>query len=195
MFDRQPWAEVLCGAEWIKRSVATDEWPHYVWLQLVSRELLTRTESRFVEGIVHEDILWTLKLALSARRVGFCPLPLYGYRINPRSIVGNPSTSAANRRAQSYLLIMRKLADAAESQSTDAGLRRALFRHTNHEGGHFLGLMRKKLHDPSVRRELAKEFFRLSLSRAMFRGIGNEQEFWRAIRCWYVLQRCAASAA
>jgi glycosyltransferase involved in cell wall biosynthesis len=194
LFQRQPWQEVVGGADWIVRSVATEEWPHYVWLQLVSRDLLERSNADFVEGIVHEDILWTLHLALAAQRIGFLSRPLYGYRINPESQTRSPSTGAIHKRAQSYLVVMQHLIAAANESQHNPRLRRALFRHANREGGHFLGLMRNRVPDPIVRRELAQRFFRLGLSRAMFQGAANQHGFWRALRCWLVLRQCAAKA-
>lgn len=195
MFKKQPWDSILTGKAWITRSVAAREWPHYVWLQLIRRDIVVQHKFVFVEGIVHEDILWTVHLALSAQRIGFVELPLYGYRKNPESITNNPSSAATMRRAQSYLLIMETLAACASQQRGDAPLRRALLRHTNHEGGHFLGLVRKRVSDVAMRRELARQFFSRGLSRAMFAGVADRQGLWRAIKSWLILKRMANGPA
>ena len=152
-----------------------------------------RSKADFIEGIVHQVILWTLQLALSSRRMGFFAAPFYGYRINPGSTLQNGSASAINHRTQSYLIVMQNLVATAKSQTTDAALRHALLLHANRECRHFLGLIRKRVHDPMARRDFAQDFFRFGLSRAMFQGAGNLHEFWRALRCWFVLRKYAAS--
>lgn len=34
------WGQVLSGKQWIIGSVERNEWPHYVWLQLIRRDLI-----------------------------------------------------------------------------------------------------------------------------------------------------------
>ena len=188
----QPWGEVIRGRDWIQRAVARQEWPHYVWLQLGRRSLLAESRSRFVEGMVnHSDILWTLSLALLARRVGFVSQPLYGYRVNANSLSRNPSTMAILRRAQSYLFAMDQLVAKAGQLAQDVALHDALVRHTAMESRNFLGLLRKRMHDPALRRELAVEFLRLGLIDAMFKSAVDVHDLWRALRSWFVLHRFA----
>jgi hypothetical protein len=191
--QHQPWEEVICGKDWIVRSVATDEWRHYVWLQLISRDLVMRSSAQFVEGIVHEDILWTLHLAIAAQRIGFSREPLYGHRINPASLMCSSSQKALEARARSYITVIQQIVATANKLKQDTPLHRALLRHVNREGGHFLGLMRKKVHDPTMRRAFAREFLKLQLSRAMVQGAVDAHELWRALRCWIVLRRCASA--
>jgi hypothetical protein len=190
LLQRQPWDQVLDGADWVIRSIAANEWRHYVWLQLARRELLTRSGACFVEDLVHEDILWTLDVALAARRVGFCPAPLYGYRDNPVSTTRHPSERALQQRARTYLVVMQHLREQAARQAHRPALQRALLRHLNREGGHFLGLIRKRLRDPHVRGDLAQEFRDRGLCGAVFSGVADRHDFWRAVRCWVIVQRC-----
>ncbi|MCX7088811.1 MAG: glycosyltransferase [Methylococcales bacterium] len=185
----QPWDQVMRGTDWIIRSVALREWPHYVWLQLISREfLLSLKTAEFREGLLHEDVLWTLQLALSAERVGFVRDALYGYRTNPVSITNNPLLSA--QRARSYIYIIQQLgvvADKYRLQNPD--VYHALLRHANVEGGHFLGLMRKKIADVTMRRELALSFLTLGLFRVMLHGATNRREYWGAFRVWFIMYK------
>lgn len=192
ILKKQPWDSVITGEEWIKRSVASNEWPHYVWLQLINRSLLNKNNFLFNKNIIHEDIIWTLQIALASKRVGFMKNPLYGYRINPQSITEKMTEDAFQHRAQSYIFIMDYLVVCAKEKISDEILRRALLRHTNREGGHFLGLMRKRVTNPSVRRSLSQKFFKLGLSNAMFQGAENATELWRAIRCWFLLKKFAS---
>ncbi len=97
LLDRQPWDEVISGVDWIIRAVTAREWPHRAWLQLVNSKLVRRLGARFIEGMGHQDIPWTMQLALAARRVGFVRDPLYGYRMNLASVMNDPSKAAVLR--------------------------------------------------------------------------------------------------
>lgn len=184
LLRRQPWGKVLSGREWITHSIAIGEWRHFAWLQLIRREFLDRSKIRFVEGMVHEDILWTLQLALAAQRLGFCAAAFYGYRTNLQSITNDSSLNAHVRRARSYLLIMDRLAQTANSQSADRVLRGALRRHNNRQSKNFLKLARQKIDDPAIKRELWLEFLERRLGREIFKGASNPAGLWRALQCW-----------
>lgn len=186
IISQQPWGKVVSGKDWIVQSVSCNEWPHYVWLQLIRRQLITEYQLQFCENIIHEDIVWTLHLALSAQRVGFVGDLLYGYRCNPASITGNKSQAALTCRAQGYIVVIKQIVLAAK-HCQDAVLRRSLYRHANRECGHLMGLIRKQIAEPSVRQRLAQEFIQQNLLSAMFAGVTNINELWRALRCSKVL--------
>ncbi|HEN3611416.1 glycosyltransferase [Yersinia enterocolitica] len=189
LLHKQLWGQTISGQQWIIRSVEHNEWPHYVWLQLIRRELINTHQLVFIPKMLHEDILWTTHLALVARRIGFCETPFYGYRTNPQSITHSPSTQALLARANSYLHIIKALVSLARAQ--ELPLRAALLRHANQESGHFLGLMRKRLPPSPERTALAIEFRELGLPSALYRGASNIHEFWRALRCSVILARLA----
>lgn len=185
LLHKQPWGEVLDGQQWIMRSVDQNEWPHFAWLQLIRREVITENQLAFIRYMVHEDILWTTQLALVAKRVGFCQQSFYGYRTNPESITNTLSPEALQRRANSYLDIIYGLVEIAGN--SPPALRKTLLRHANRESGHLLGLIRKKITSPFARSTLAKRFFALDLPAALFRGSTTFSEFWRALRCSLLL--------
>lgn len=189
LLHKQPWGETLSGQQWIIRSVAHNEWPHYAWLQLIRRELINTYQLAFIPGMLHEDILWTTYLALVTQRIGFCETPFYGYRTNPQSITHSPSTQALLARANSYIRIINALVSLSVTQ--EPPLRGALLRHANQESGHFLGLMRKRLPPSPERTALAVKFRELGLPSALFQGASNIHEFWRALRCHVILARLA----
>ncbi|HGI5916648.1 TPA: glycosyltransferase [Yersinia enterocolitica] len=189
LLHKQLWGQTISGQQWIIRSVEHNEWPHYVWLQLIRRELINTHQLVFIPKMLHEDILWTTHLALVTRRIGFCETPFYGYRTNPQSITHSPSTQALLARANSYLHIIKALVSLARAQ--ELPLRAALLRHANQESGHFLGLMRKRLPPSPERTALAIEFRELGLPSALYRGASNIHEFWRALRCSVILARLA----
>jgi glycosyltransferase involved in cell wall biosynthesis len=179
---------VVSGRDWLVACVEANEWPHYVWLQFVRRDLIECKALKFESGVVHEDILWTMELALCVSRVGFRREPRYAYRINPKSIMGNDSPAAVEKRAQGYIAVLARMVEAA-NQSADLPLRKALLRQVNREAGHFFALLRKRLKGATVRQGLAQSFVRAGLLRAMFSGARDAGEYWRAIRCWAGLKR------
>lgn len=185
LLTRQPWNEIITGKQWIIRSVAQNEWPHYAWLQLIRRELIIENNLAFIPSIAHEDILWTTRLALVAQRISFCVQPCYGYRVNPHSIMHSLSEESIFWRAESYLFIIKELVDIAAEHTQDAQLRKALLRQANRESGHLSGLIRKKINKRASRKKLANTFMQLHLGRAILRGATTFSELWRAIRCWY----------
>jgi len=188
LLHRQPSERVMTGSEWIQRCVKADEWPHYVWLQMIRRELIEKLEMRFYAGSTHEDIIWTTKLALGADRVGCCPEPLCAYRQNPNSTSRKPTEEASILRAESYLMVFAELIAIAKA-SDSAPLRRALNRQVNREAGHFLGLIRKRIFTPHLRAQLVRQFLRGGNFAVMLKGARTSNEIWRAIRCWLIFRR------
>jgi len=189
LLTKQPWEEILVGKQWITSSIQKREWPHYVWLQLVHRDLLLRHGITFREGMVHEDILWTLDVSLVAERMGFCSTPMIGYRRNPESIMGNHSPEAIQTRAFGYLPVLEGLSEAADQNAADPELRRALNLEANRQGGHLLGLLRKRKLSSKQSREIARAFFKRKLAAKLLRGAQSFNDYWRALRCLVALLR------
>ena len=168
-----------------------EEWPHYVWLQLARRDLLTACRARFLEDMSnHSDIVWTLDLALAAERVAFCAAPLYGYRANPVSLSRNPSLQAVRERAGSYLIAMERLRASASERRRDRGLSDALTRSNCMQARNFLSLLKKRLPDRDVRRQLAEQFVAQGFVGMMFRGAVDVHDYLVAVRSWLFLRRC-----
>ena len=196
LLKHQPWGSILSGSEWIQHAVAKEEWPHYVWLQLARRELLALHRARFLEDMSnHSDIVWTLDLALAARRVAFCAAPLYGYRANPVSLSRNPSLQAVRQRAGSYLIAMERLRASAIERRCDRGLSDALTRSNCQQARNFLSLLRKRLPDCDVRRQLAQQFEAQGFVGMMFRGAADLHDVLVAVRSWFFLRRCRGGAS
>jgi glycosyltransferase involved in cell wall biosynthesis len=183
----------LSGADWMTGCIARGQWSTFAWLQFVRRDVLERGRLRFDEGLVHEDVLWSLRLSLLARRIGFLAEPLYGYRRHPAALTANRTIDMLHQRARSYLDIMRHFLAAADQHFHERALRRALLRHAQREGRNFYALMRKGVLSERMRRELAAEFRRLGLQRAMYLGADSLQTASRAVRCWIRLRACVAT--
>jgi glycosyltransferase involved in cell wall biosynthesis len=194
LYAGQPWDEICDGRTWMQRTVPGNDWVVCVWLHCVRRDFIDRNGLRFEEGVVHEDIIWTLGLALRAERVGFVREPLYAYRRNPMSIVNSPSQEAVANRAAGYLRVIDALVAAALDPHTDRAFRWLLLRQANREGGNLLHILRKRLHDAALRRRFARQFLECGHVRAMLRGATNASEVWRAWRCWRMASRFAGKA-
>lgn len=156
-FVHQPWGRVTTGAAWITHCVHQNEWPHYVWLQLVRRAHIERHSLSFNPDILHEDVLWTTDLALTAQRMGFCQTPTYGYRRHAESIVFSSSQARRKLRGTSYLFIIKTLLNHAHRRDLPRHVRLALRRHVFHEVQCFIDLLRKDIDTPQIRKELARE--------------------------------------
>src|SRR5690606_21933318 len=118
-------------------------------------DFISRHALRFDDGVVHEDILWTLRVSLAAQGITFVSDPAYGYRRNPGSITNSPTDEALARRAFSYLHILRTVSEAMRTAASPT-LRRALGRQLNREGGNFLHLVRKRIRRGDQRAKLAE---------------------------------------
>lgn len=158
---RQPADRILAGRDWIAHCVEAGEWPHYVCLQMIRRELITRHRLVFDPSLFHEDILWTTALALVARRIGFAREPVYGYRRNPDSITLSPSPEVRLRRGASYVRIIEALLALSRRQEFGRRVGCAITRHVLHELQCFVDLLRKDIDDPFARARLARAMLEL----------------------------------
>lgn len=182
---------VFSGAEWITHAVAQKNWLHFVWLQLIRRDVLVRDALRFNERIVHEDVLWTIELGLRTRRMGYFDIPLYGYRIHEASFTHNRTAEMLGRRAASYIVIIRRLLDEAGARADDPTLQMALRRHAQRESHNFFRLLEPGTLPDDMRCALALDFQRQGFVAAMFEGARGIVNGLRAVRCWARLRRCA----
>ncbi|AXE30331.1 glycosyl transferase [Chromobacterium phragmitis] len=192
LFTQQPWGACLDGESWITHAVAQNEWPHYCWLQFIRRDFLASHAIAFPEGVIHEDVLWTMELALAAERIYFAAEPCYGYRHNPASIMHNTDAAAVARRIRGYLFLIGEIVKTG--RETKGALRKALFLQANRECGHLLGLFRKRVQDMQTRRSLACEAMQKIPFKLLLREARSAKEAWRIARAWLLLKAMAAKA-
>lgn len=148
---------VMPGRQWIREAVDQRDWKHYVFLQLVRAEVVRAGGLRFLEGIIHEDVLWTTDLALVVQRVGFCDAPFYGYRQTAGSLSGVGCAAACARRADGYFVVIEGLLARAAQLGADLPTRAALMRQAGLEAKHLYKLIRQKPR-PVRRIEMARRF-------------------------------------
>lgn len=185
LISQKPWDEVISGEEWLMRSVTTNNHPNAAVLKFVHNELIKNNNLQFIEGIVNEDILWTLHLAHYAQRVGYCPTPFYGYRINPDSIINSQIQKSIISRVESYIEVFQRI--VTDTSRSPKRLRKASMMLINTEALKCLGLIRKKIESPEVKYKLAKKMLTPTLALSMLQGATTLRELWHTIRCWVFL--------
>ncbi|WP_395751695.1 glycosyltransferase [Prosthecobacter sp.] len=181
---KQPWDSTLTGAEWMVQSVKTREWPHYVWLQFCRRSVLESAQLRFRRDMIHEDIPWTIQLALAVKRLAFSQPPRYGYRRNPSSLTQSRDAAKVHHRIASYLKVGALLKELATGQPPP--VRKALHKQILREMGHFLGLMRKGNVSRADRSQFAAQFLAAGLPGMMFKSCSNYREAAATLKAWYL---------
>ncbi len=186
ILSRQPWDSILTGSEWLVQGVKQREWPHYVWLQFCRRSVIETAQMRFRRDMIHEDIPWTVQLALAVKRMGFSQPPRYGYRSNPSSLTQSRDAAKVHHRIASYLKVAALLKDFAKGQP--AALRGALQKQIMREMGHFLGKMRKGNVSCAHRSEFAAEFLAAGFAGTMLKGCSNYRELAATFKAWYMCQ-------
>ncbi|WP_241136709.1 glycosyltransferase [Achromobacter insuavis] len=192
-FSRQPYDQVVGGQDWIAHCVREKEWPHYVWLQLIKRELIVRHELRFDPTILHEDVLWTTNLALVAQRMGFARSPVYGYRRHDESVVFSADPTRRRLRGASYVVIIRTLLAYAQRPDVRPDTRNALCRHVFHEVLCFVDLLRKDIDDSCTRRELAQSLLDLHPWRRVLSCVRRPADLIRVFKAQRRLVKIAAT--
>jgi len=185
-------ARVVDGKRWMQEAVAARNWLHFVYLQLIRHDFLQRQSLRFVEGIVHEDVLWTAALMLGAPRVGQCPQPLYGYRITPGSLSGTDTPVIVRHRAESYFAVIDGLIAMARGQTGDAAVHAALMQQAGREAKHLYTVIAEDS-APGERAELAANFIARRYPQLIAEhGYGNRlRRHWRAFKARRVLAEIA----
>lgn len=184
ILSRQPWDSTLAGPDWLVQGVQQREWPHYVWLQFCRRSVIEEAQMRFRRDMIHEDIPWTVQLALAVRRMGFSQPPRYGYRSNPSSLTQSRDAGKVHHRITSYLRVAALLKDFAMTQPR--AVRKALQKQVVREMGHFLGKMRKGNVSRADRTQFAIEFLSAGLPGMMLKGCSNYRELAATFKAWYL---------
>ncbi|CRY41732.1 glycosyltransferase [Yersinia enterocolitica] len=183
----QPYGDIITGKQWIEYAVINNEWPHYVWLQMIKLDILKTKGLRFIAGQLHEDILWTTRLALVAKRVGFHKEPLYGYRKNNNSIINTLSQEVIFRRIECYINIINEFVIVSNEYESEPKLYKALLRQANRESGHFRGLLKNVLFDKVKQRQFAIKFLQLNIFHRLLVGAYGVGDVWIVVRLYLTL--------
>lgn len=124
--QRPPFDDVATGRELFAFFEERDQFFPQAALRLVRRDLIEGAGIRFFEGIIHEDLLFTLQTLVISQRSSFLNEPLYRRRIRAGSTMTSPKRTIAN--VHGHFVCMREigrwLADHADE--LDDGFVRAI---------------------------------------------------------------------
>lgn len=95
------------GSITILTNYVHERWYVMAWNKLVNRSFLFQNELFFQEGIVHEDDLWSFKLACIAQKMSVINSTTYFYFMQPNSIMRAPSI----RNLECRLLVLGYIFD------------------------------------------------------------------------------------
>ena len=104
------------GREMLRKLLLNEEYRTAVPLMLFRADYLRKNELRFLEGIIHEDELFTFLVYNADGRVAHCHKALYARRIRPASIM---TSSGAMRRYDSMLKIYCVLSEMYRERKAD----------------------------------------------------------------------------
>lgn len=97
--------EIYTGREFFCKAMENNEYRCDTCRQLIKRDLLLNRGIYFLEGILHEDILFSFYVVMEARRISALGEKLYFYRKGHTSITKTKN----NIRAQSMFVILGEI--------------------------------------------------------------------------------------
>lgn len=77
--------------EEVLRTYAAGEWYVMAWNKLCRKDFLIENDLFFKEGLIHEDVLWTFKVACKAANMYVVKHPVYNYYVRSSSIMTSMS--------------------------------------------------------------------------------------------------------
>lgn len=75
----------------VMRTYAAGDWYVMAWNKLCRREFLLENKLFFKEGLIHEDVLWTFKVACKVENLYVVKKPVYNYYVRSSSIMTSMS--------------------------------------------------------------------------------------------------------
>ena len=97
-----------CGNNEILRLYAEGKWYMMAWNKLCHREFLIQNQLYFEEGLIHEDVLWSFKVACCAEAMSIVDRPTYIYTIRANSIM---TAAKIDKDAQIYVQVYKLMTD------------------------------------------------------------------------------------
>ena len=116
-------SQVMDGPAWLSRRLREDRLLHMVWMHLYRRSFVDSVRLRFVPGLIHEDVIWTTRALVHARRVRYIHRALYHYRIPVRTFTPEQNRKRLAAIARSSVVNARTLLQIADEEVRDDVLR------------------------------------------------------------------------
>jgi Glycosyltransferases involved in cell wall biogenesis len=105
------------GPENILRQYTAGMWYVMAWNKLVNLHFLLENDLFFQEGIVHEDDLWSFKLACVSRKMAVVNAATYFYFMQPNSIMRAPSLFNLECRVRVIKYIFQYITSSKQLQN------------------------------------------------------------------------------
>jgi glycosyltransferase involved in cell wall biosynthesis len=159
IFSDAPPAGVVRGADFLRHRLRNRAMLHMVWMHVYRRAWLERNGLRFAPGRIHEDVPWTTRALLLAKRASYDAAPGYHYRQRVRRYPREEQDRRLGLVIESSIRNARALAELAENPACDVELRE-LLRWQLVDGALAIFHKVRKLSSPGLRRERLQDLRR-----------------------------------
>jgi glycosyltransferase involved in cell wall biosynthesis len=129
IYTDAPATGIVPGREWLRQRFRARRLLHMVWLHLYRRAFVEANHLRFVPPLIHEDVVWTTRALLAAKRVRYTGHRAVHYRIPVRKFSDEQSQKRAQLIVDSSVYNAETLAAMSAALTDDAELRQLLDHH------------------------------------------------------------------
>ena len=102
--------------EEVLRTYAAGEWYVMAWNKLCRRDFLLKNDLYFKEGLIHEDVLWTFKVACKADNMYVVKHPVYNYYVRSSSIM---TSMSIEKDVNIYINVFHDIAAYAKDEGRE----------------------------------------------------------------------------
>ena len=175
--------EVMPGREVLRRRLAERTLLHMVWMHLYRRDFIARLGLRFAPRVIHEDVLWTTRAFLEARRLAYDPTPGYFYRQRIRPLAADLMDERLDAVIASSVHNARGLCDLATPLGDDPELQR-LLRWQLVDGALSIFHKLRKVTSPGLRRRLYRQLRHDGVYALLWNNATQTAQRRRIARSW-----------
>jgi heptose III glucuronosyltransferase len=176
-------SEVMPGREVLRRRLSNKTLLHMVWLHLYRRDFIERLNMHFVPRLIHEDVLWTTRAFLEAKRVVYDPTPGYFYRQRIRPLPADILDQRLDAIIASSVHNARGLADLVAPLHNDPELQR-LLRWQLVDGALSIFHKLRKVTSPDLRRRLYRQLRHDDVYALLWNSATETAQKRRIARSW-----------
>jgi glycosyltransferase involved in cell wall biosynthesis len=175
--------DVIPGREWLRRRLHAGRFLHMVWMHVYRRDFIEDNGYRFVPRLIHEDVIWTTRSLLAARRVRYTGHIAVHYRIPLRRFSAEQSQRRLQAIVDSSVVNAEALAAMCATLSDDPELRRLLEHHLV-DGALSVFHKLAKMPDRQIAAATLHRLRSEGFLRLLWRHAGNNTQRRRVARHW-----------
>lgn len=183
IYPDYPDGDITTGANWLRECLSQRRFFHFVWLHIYRRQFIENIGLRYFSPWIHEDVPWTTRALIEARRVRYSATPMVHYRKPLRPPKPGPAqdsrlrllieSSAFNAKSLDGMIADledRELATQIAWQLVDGGL--SIFHHM------------AKIDSPAALRKLRRSLRKQGLYRLLWHHATTLPQHRRIARNW-----------